>query len=93
MCVTCRHLSVIRSTYFFDQHRPIGNHPIFAVILSHTGRGIGEVHLVPLRIEHEICSKYLLTILIVCRLANVPRFVDECKAVEAVGSLGEEVAS
>src|SRR5258708_6392375 len=75
MCVTRCHLSVVGSEDFFDQDCAVGKLPLLSVILSRTGRGVGEVHLIALRVEHGICSERLVVVSVVAGLANVSRLV------------------
>jgi len=74
---------VIRFIYFFHQHRPIGKLSVIPEILSRTKRGVSEVHLVSIRIEHYPCSKYFVMTSIVRRLANISCFIDRFIAVKA----------
>src|SRR5215470_6008936 len=90
MRVTRRQLRVIGSVDFFHEHGAIRKLACLAVILSRSGRGVGNVHLVPLRIEHCICSKRLVIIPKISRLANIPCLVHQLKAVEATGALGTD---
>ncbi len=86
MCVTRCHLSVVGSEDLFDQDGTVRKLPILSVILSRTGRGVGEVHLVSLRIQHCICPKHVVMIAIINRLLNISRFVYQCKAVETLSA-------
>src|SRR6266853_3593972 len=71
MCVTRCHLSVVGSEDLFDQDGTVRKLPILSVILSRTGRGVGEVHLVSLRIQHCICPKHLVMVAIISWLLNI----------------------
>src|SRR5438876_3913054 len=80
-------LRVVRSQDFLNKDCAVGELFVPTVILNCSWRGIGEVHLVALRINDVIYAEHLIPITIIVRLADVSILLDEIESAKGIFAL------
>src|SRR5437763_9292708 len=86
--ITCRKFGVIGHECFFNKYGSIGELAVLSIILSRTGRSVGNVHFsVAIGTGGSVGSEKLVKVSNVRWLANIPVLVDQIVAVELLLAL------